>query len=195
MNKFTTITSKVFLLEEQRVDTDQIIPARFLKSTVREDYSKWLFYDWRFDREGTMLPSPFNDPAFKKSKILVAGKDFGIGSSREHAVWALHDFGFRVIVSTSFGDIFYENALKNGLLVVRIQSSEIDEINALVISDPNVSITVDLRKQWIILPEDKIIEFTIHPFSRLCLLKGFDDISYIRSKQKEITRYETRQTK
>lgn len=188
--KFTKITSPALPLLEENVDTDAIIPARFLKATTREGFGDNLFRDWRYDENNNELPSIFNDEFYKKAHIMLTKRDFGIGSSREHASWALYDFGIRCVIGTSFGDIFYNNSLKNGLLIVKLRAREVEELFAAVASDKETQITVDLEKQIVSLPDRTGYEFVIEPFRKKCLIEGIDDIGYILSFEDKINVYE-----
>lgn len=200
MNKFTNLKSICISVREENIDTDQIVPARFLKITKREGFGQYLFYDWRFDKFGKPKKSVFNDPAYKKSEVLVAGNNFGCGSSREHAVWALLDFdlpagrqGFKVVVSSSFGDIFYSNALKNGLLPVIISPRELTIMLKILDEKKLAVVGVDLLKQEIKI-EKKVFHFPIDSFRKSCLLKGVDELGYILSFEKKIMKFEKNRT-
>lgn len=188
--KFTKITSHAIPLLEENVDTDAIIPARFLKTTTREGFGDNLFRDWRYDENNNELPSLFNDEFYKQAHIMLTQKDFGIGSSREHAAWAIYDFGIRCVIGTSFGDIFYNNSLKNGLLIVKLKPKEIEELFAAVAKEKETQITVDLERQIVSLPDQTGYEFVIEPFRKKCLLEGVDDIGYILSFEDKISKFE-----
>ncbi len=191
MEKFNELKSSVVPLPNQDIDTDQIIPARFLKSTSREGFGKNLFRDWRFDSEGNQKKDfVLNDPLFSGS-ILVAGKNFGCGSSREHAAWALYDYGFRAIVSSYFADIFTGNALNNGLLPVQVSDDFLKEIFNKIEKDSNAEIYIDLKEQLIsVVSTDLKEEFEINAYKKTCLLNGYDDIDYLISKKKAIEQFE-----
>ncbi len=190
MKKFSQITSIVLPLNKENVDTDQIIPARFLKATQRVSFADMLFFNWRYDKEGKPYKdNPFNQPFYQKAKILLVGQDFGIGSSREHAVWALYDWGIRVILGTTFGDIFYQNSFKNGLLIIKLTKEEIKKIFDKVSQKPDLQVSVDLRKR-IITVADQTFSFTINPFFQKCLLNGIDEIGYILAQNSLIKKFE-----
>lgn len=191
MNKFTKITSIVIPLEIEDVDTDQIIPARFLKAVNREEFGAKLFYNWRYDEMGKPKKDfLFNQPFYKKAQILLVGKNFGIGSSREHAVWALVDWGIRVIIGSSFGDIFYQNSLKNGLLIIKLRPDEVEQIFNLIKSFPKQKITIDLINQQVIYKKGEFFNFEIDPYRKKCLTEGIDDLGYLLAKETEIKRFE-----
>ncbi len=192
MNPFKKLTSSAIPLPVENIDTDQIIPARFLKATSREGFGDNLFRDWRYlDGESPNPEFILNDAAYK-GDILVAGKNFGCGSSREHAAWALYDYGFRVVVSSFFADIFKSNALNNGLLPIQVTDQELDEILAAIQDDHSARFTVDLEAQHFTLHHTgKSIHFEINPYKKTCLLQGLDDISYILNKQHLIENYES----
>lgn len=189
---FKHTESTVVPIRTENIDTDQIIPARFLKATTREGFGENLFRDWRYDSNNQPIAGfPLNNPQFKGT-VLVAGKNFGCGSSREHAAWAISDFGFDVVVSSFFADIFKGNALNNGLLPVQVSEEYLQEIFNEVDRDPNVRIIVDLENQTISLPSTGRKEnFEINPYKKACLLNGYDDIDYILSKKSAIELYES----
>ena len=191
IEKFTTLESTCVPLPMENIDTDQIIPARFLKATKREGFGDNLFRDWRYDKDGKPIKDfALNDPGYS-GKILVAGKNFGSGSSREHAAWAIYDYGFRVVVSSYFADIFKNNALNNGLLPVQVSEDFLAKIIVSVTYAPLAKLRVDLEKQEItllILHETE--SFEINKYKKECLLKGYDDIDYLLSIKDEITVYE-----
>lgn len=191
MDKFNTITSKVVPLPIENVDTDQIIPARFLKATSKEGFGDNLFRDWRFDSNGEPIKSfVLNDPAYS-GDILVAGKNFGSGSSREHAAWAIAGYGFKVVVSSFFADIFKNNAMNNFVLPVVVSDEFLAEIFEAVVKDPNVTLTVNLETQTVTNDATgKSEHFDINPYKRECFLNGFDDIDYLLSKKELIERFE-----
>jgi 3-isopropylmalate/(R)-2-methylmalate dehydratase small subunit len=193
MEKINIIESKAIPLEIENIDTDQIIPARFLKATSREGFGENLFRDWRFDDKG--MPKPgfiLNDPE-RNGKILVAGKNFGSGSSREHAAWALYDFGFRAVVSSFFADIFANNALNNGLLIVQVPDEFLKQIFRILNDDPETLIRIDLINQEISIPgADLKSGFPINSFKKRCLMEGIDDIDYLLSIRQEILDFEKR---
>jgi 3-isopropylmalate/(R)-2-methylmalate dehydratase small subunit len=176
----------------ENIDTDQIIPARFLKATSREGFGKNLFRDWRYEHDDEAQPKkdfPLNDPRWKGS-ILVAGKNFGCGSSREHAAWAIKDHGFEVVVSSFFADIFRNNALNNFLLPVQVSEEFLQRIFAEVEKDPSTELQVDLEAQRISLPTGDGEDFAIDPYKKTCLMNGFDDIDYLISIMPDIEAYE-----
>lgn len=196
MQAFTTITSTAVPLNAENVDTDQIIPARFLKATSREGFGKNLFRDWRYENDNESRPRKdfiLNDPAFH-GRILVGAKNFGCGSSREHAAWAIKDYGFDVVVSSFFADIFKNNALNNFLLPVTVSESFLSEIFKAVESDPSTSVTVDLAAQTITLDKKNgpalSEKFDINHYKKTCLLNGYDDIDYLLNMKEEIAAYE-----
>ena len=191
MNPIRTITSTVVPLLVNDIDTDQIIPARFLKVIDKLGLGANLFCDWRYLADGTPDPSfILNQSSAQNSQILLAGDNFGCGSSREHAPWALTDFGFRVILSTSFADIFYNNSLKNGLLPVVIPAEKSNQLVDWLKNDPNAQVTVDLESQSVLFPFGEKVEFPIDSFSRHCLLKGVDELGYLLSFSDQIVSFE-----
>jgi len=191
MEKFTSISSRAVPLQDENVDTDQIIPARFLKATSREGFGENLFRDWRYDE--TNRPKEdfvLNRKEFSGS-ILLAGKNFGSGSSREHAAWALVDYGFRVVVSSFFADIFKNNALNNGLLPVQVSDEFLAMLIGKVQKDPAEKIEVDLDKQSIcLLSSGEEESFDINPYKKQCLQNGYDDIEYLVSILDKVSQYE-----
>lgn len=193
--KFQNITSTAVPLPIENVDTDQIIPARFLKATTREGFGENLFRDWRFDAKGAPREDfVLNDPRWSGS-ILLAGKNFGSGSSREHAAWALFDYGFRVVVSSFFADIFKNNALNNSLLPVQVSETFLARLLEAVKTDPGSLISVDLGAQTIALRNTADQEnFEINPYKKQCLLNGYDDIDFLLSIAPEIEDFENKLT-
>lgn len=191
MEKFTTLTSTVVPLPIENVDTDQIIPARFLKATSKDGFGDNLFRDWRYDSNNQPIPGfVLNDPTYSGS-ILVAGKNFGSGSSREHAAWAVAGYGFRVVVSSFFADIFKNNSLNNGVLPVVVTEDFLAGIFAAVKSNASVTLTVDLEKQTITNNASGAVEsFQINSYKKNCLLQGFDDIDYLLSNKDKIEGWE-----
>ena len=189
--KFQTIESTAVPLPIENVDTDQIIPARFLKATTRDGFGENLFRDWRFDKSGAPKADfVLNNPTFSGT-ILVAGKNFGSGSSREHAAWAIHDYGFKVVVSSFFADIFKNNALNNGLLPVQVTETFLSTLLSRIEKEPGTIIRVDLENQLIQLPaEGKSESFDINPYKKECLLKGYDDIDYLLNLKEKIAEFE-----
>jgi 3-isopropylmalate/(R)-2-methylmalate dehydratase small subunit len=192
MESFTDLTSRVVALRTENIDTDQIIPARFLKTTSKAGLGRNLFVDWRYLPDGEIDRSfPLNAPRAKGVQILLAGDNFGCGSSREHAPWALMDFGLRAVVSTSFGDIFRQNALKNGLLPVVVDRETHRQLFSLVEEDPEMEITIDLAEQMLILPDGRKAVFPIDSFSKVCLLEGIDQLGYLIKQNRFISAYES----
>jgi 3-isopropylmalate/(R)-2-methylmalate dehydratase small subunit len=187
MQPFTTLTSRTVVLPATNIDTDQIIPARFLTTTTRSGLGANLFADWRYDPSGAPRPDfVLNRPESAGCRILVAGRNFGCGSSREHAPWALIDHGFRAVVSTEIADIFRNNSLKNGLLPVIVDET----VSAWLLAHPGVELTVDLAAGTLALPTGVTASFRIDAFARHCLLNGVDELGYLLSRGKEITDYE-----
>jgi 3-isopropylmalate/(R)-2-methylmalate dehydratase small subunit len=194
MATFTTLTSRVVPLLVDNIDTDQIIPARFLKVTDKNGLGEQLFCDWRYNADGSPKADfVLNQPQHRNAQILFAGDNFGCGSSREHAPWALTAFGFRAVVSTSFADIFRNNALKNGLLPVVVTSGEHRQLGSEIQNTPDAPVTINLDEQQIVFPSGASARFPIDPFSKFCLLKGVDELEYLLRFSKEIERYETSQ--
>jgi 3-isopropylmalate/(R)-2-methylmalate dehydratase small subunit len=192
MERFSVHSGIVAVLDRDNVDTDQIIPKQFLKRIERTGYGDVLFFDWRFDAEGKPnLAFSLNAPQYAGASILLAGKNFGCGSSREHAVWALRDYGFRVVIAPSFADIFANNCVKNGVLTVALRPSEV-----VALKDRDAAgrfhLTVDLQKQEVWSPEGFSARFEIDPFRRTCLLEGLDEIGMTLTHEKEIAAYERR---
>jgi len=191
MEPFTSLTSRVIPLPLNNIDTDQIIPARYLKVTDKAGLVEGLFTEWRYKPDGQLDPEfPLNRPEFHRAQILLTGDNFGCGSSREHAPWALVGWGIRVVISTSFADIFRNNALKNGLLPVVVDFDTQQKIFELVESDPHVLVTIDLANQAMSLPDGTQVEFPIDPFSKTCLLEGVDQLGYLLKREAQITEYE-----
>jgi 3-isopropylmalate/(R)-2-methylmalate dehydratase small subunit len=184
MEKFTTISSSVVPLARRDVDTDMIIPAQFLTSIANNGFADALFRRLR-DQEADF---PLRDPRYRESKVLIAQSNFGCGSSREHAVWALRDWGFRVIIAESFADIFAGNSAKNGLLLVTLPAAEIEALLNRAQQD-QATVTVDLGNQTVTLTDGRSLPFTYDPFRRHCLLNGLDDLDYILSHQKELDQF------
>lgn len=190
--KFEKLTSTCVPLPIENVDTDQIIPARFLKATTREGFGDNLFADWRYDKEGNPKADfVLNNPRYKGAHILVAGKNFGSGSSREHAAWAIAGYGFRVVVSSFFADIFRNNALNNFVLPVIVSEKFLAELFASINKNPNATVTVDLRQQTITNDETgKSETFEINSYKKNCLLNGYDDIDFLLSNKDKIEAWE-----
>ncbi len=195
MAQFTTLTSRVLLLLVNDIDTDQIIPARFLKATDKNGMGDHLFADWRYEANGTPKQDfPLNAPEAKGAAILLAGDNFGCGSSREHAPWALTAFGFRAVISTSFADIFRNNALKNGLLPIAVDDGMHKRLVEHFRAAPASAMTVDLRAQTFGIAGGPNGTFTIDPFARTCLLNGVDELGYILRFEPQITAFEDRRS-
>ena len=191
MQPFTSITSTVIPLSHNNIDTDQIIPAQYLKVTTKDGLVEGLFSGWRYQSDGQLDPEfPLNRAECQQSQILVAGDNFGCGSSREHAPWALVAWGIRAVVSTSFADIFRNNALKNGLLTVTIDSETHQEINKQVEANPFLQVTINLADQTLTLPDGDSTTFPIDPFSKTCLLEGVDQMGYLLKRKSQILSYE-----
>jgi 3-isopropylmalate/(R)-2-methylmalate dehydratase small subunit len=191
MKPFTNFESRVVPLPINNVDTDQVIPARFLKTTSKEGLDKQLFCDWRYDAEGNPKPDfILNQPRAAGAQILLAGDNFGCGSSREHAPWALTQFGFRAVLSTSFADIFKQNSLKNSLLPIVIPPDVQAELFGAVEADPAATVKIDLANQNLTTPSGRVVEFPIDAFSKHCLLEGVDELGYILGQQGAIEAYE-----
>jgi 3-isopropylmalate/(R)-2-methylmalate dehydratase small subunit len=191
--KLNILESRCVPLPFENVDTDQIIPARFLSATSREGFGENLFRDWRYDKTGTKNPEFILNKPVYSGNILVAGKNFGSGSSREHAVWAIYDYGFRAVVSSFFADIFKNNALNNGLLPVVVPEKFLNNLLDLIQKKPESPVRIDLEKQLItVLPVEASFRFEINAYKKGCLLKGLDDIDYLLSIKDLITSFETR---
>ena len=187
--KFTTLKSTAVPLAIENIDTDQIIPARFLKATTREGFGDNLFRDWRYKSEDTMVSDFVLNKTQFRGKILVAGKNFGCGSSREHAAWALYDYGFRVVVSSFFADIFKNNSLNNGLLPVVVSDTFLKHMLTTIEEKPTTEVIVDLQNQ-IIDVSGNIEPFEINIYKKTCLINGYDDIDYLLSLNKEIKEFD-----
>lgn len=191
MTTFDTLTGQMVAEPTENVDTDQIIPARFLKTISKAGLGQHLFADWRYDDDGAMRPDcVFNMPQASEADILLAGDNFGCGSSREHAPWALMDFGFRAVISTSFADIFRNNALKNGLLPVIVDEETHEQLLSIVAEDPHAEVTIDLASQTLTLPDGRAVIFPIDAFSKTCLLEGIDQLGYLLRQQPLVEAYE-----
>jgi 3-isopropylmalate/(R)-2-methylmalate dehydratase small subunit len=193
MDKFVKLTGVAAPLPEINVDTDRIIPARFLKTIKRTGLGKNLFNDIRYNADGTEKPDfVLNKPQYRKAQILVAGENFGCGSSREHAPWALLDFGIRCVIAPTFADIFYNNSFKNGILLIKLAQPDVDKLMSDADKGQNARIAVDLEKQEITRPDGEVIRFDIDPHRKHCLLNGLDDIGLTLQKKKKIDDYETK---
>lgn len=191
MEKFKTITSTYVPLPLENVDTDQIIPARFLKATTREGFGDNLFADWRYDKEGNPIASFVLNDSTYSGEILVAGQNFGSGSSREHAAWAIAGYGFKIVISSFFADIFKGNALNNGVLPVVVSKEFLADLFAEIKADPSTSVTVNLEDQVITDNKSgKKETFQINSYKKNCMLEGFDDIDYLLSNKNKIVAWE-----
>jgi len=187
MIKFTAFESKLVPLPIDNIDTDQIIPARFLKTISKDGLGDQLFFDWRYDAEGKPKPDfILNTPEAKAAQILLAGDNFGCGSSREHAPWALTQYGFRAVISTSFADIFKQNSLKNSLLPIVVPR----DIHAELFANPDALVKVDLAAKTVTLPSGRAVEFPVDSFARHCLLEGIDELGYILKQESAIAAFE-----
>jgi len=191
MKRFTKLTSAVVPLNIENIDTDQIIPARFLKATTREGFGDNLFRDWRYENDNSPKPEfVLNNPTYS-GQILVAGKNFGCGSSREHAAWAIQDAGFDVVISSFFADIFKGNALNNGLLPIQVSEDFLAQIFKAVAADHQTAVEVDLEKQTVtILATNAVESFEINPYKKSCLINGYDDIDFILNQKNLIETFE-----
>ena len=189
--KFEILESTCVPLALENVDTDQIIPARFLSATSREGFGDNLFRDWRYQKTGEVNPGfVLNNPRYS-GKVLVTGKNFGSGSSREHAVWAIYDYGFRAVISNFFADIFMNNSLNNGLLPIVISEELLKKLHELIGNDPSTRVKIDLEKQTLtILPTGDTVNFAINPYKKECLLKGLDDIDFLLAMKDSIINFE-----
>lgn len=195
IEKFNILESTCVPLPIENIDTDQIIPARFLKATSREGFGDNLFRDWRYDKNNRPVPGfVLNDPTYSGS-ILVAGKNFGSGSSREHAAWAIYDYGFRVVISSFFADIFKNNSLNNGILPVQVSESFLAKLFDAIAANPETVVKVDLPNQEVTITNTGDQEkFEINAYKKECLMNGFDDIDFLLSMKDKITEYEQKRT-
>jgi 3-isopropylmalate/(R)-2-methylmalate dehydratase small subunit len=192
MPLFTTLSSRLVVLPVDNIDTDQIIPARYLKVTDKAGLGEGLFSDWRYRPDGSPRPEfALNQPENYGSQILLAGDNFGCGSSREHAPWALVGYGFRAIISTSFADIFRNNALKNGLLPICVDAGTHARLMRFAENTPTLELTVDLAAQTLTLPDGEVVIFPVDSFAKKCLLNGVDELGYLLSFSDKITAYES----
>ncbi len=191
IDKFIKLESSCVPLPVENVDTDQIIPARFLKATSRDGFGDNLFRDWRYNKDGSLIKDfVLNNPGYQ-GEILVAGKNFGSGSSREHAAWAIVGYGFKVVISSFFADIFKNNALNNGLLPVQVSESFLKHLFSAIEKDPSTKVEVDLEQQKVSLPATgEQYTFEINPYKKSCLLNGYDDIDFLLSKKDKILAFE-----
>jgi 3-isopropylmalate/(R)-2-methylmalate dehydratase small subunit len=193
MKPFTNFESRVVPMPMNNIDTDQIIPARFLKTTSKQGLDRQLFNDWRYDAQGNPKPDfILNQPRGQNAQILLAGDNFGCGSSREHAPWALTQFGFRAVISTSFADIFKQNSLKNSLLPIVVPADVQAELFAALEADPNATVKIDLPAQILTTPSGRKVEFPVDSFSKHCLVEGVDELGYILSRESEIVAFEAK---
>jgi len=190
---FTVFTSRVVPLPAENVDTDQVVPARYLKVIDKAGLAEALFRDWRFNEDGSLKDPPFviDRPGMAGRRILLVGGNFGSGSSREHAPWALAAWGIRAILSTSYADIFRTNSLKNGVLPIVVDRTTHARLFELVANDPDAELTVDLVEQAVLLPDRSAIEFDIDPFAKRMILTGTDELGYLLSKEAEISAWES----
>jgi 3-isopropylmalate/(R)-2-methylmalate dehydratase small subunit len=189
MEPIKTIRSRTAVLPLANIDTDQIIPARFLRATTREGFGKHLFSEWRYDADGNPRPDfVLNKPEAQGCSILVAGRNFGCGSSREHAPWALTDFGINAVISTEFADIFRNNSLKNGLVPVLVD----DATAQWLLENPGIELTIDLETSTLSMPNGKSVKFPLEPFARYCLMNGVDELGFLLSRNAEISAYESK---
>lgn len=193
MEPITTFTATCIALPIENIDTDQIIPARYLKTTDKAGLGDALFADWRYDSQGRPNADfPLNRPEAAGAQILIAGHNFGCGSSREHAPWALQGYGFRAVISTYFADIFRNNALKVGLLPIVVDGETHHQLLSMVEEDPTTPVTIDLESQQVRLPDGQAITFPIDPFAKYCLLNGVDQLGFLLSQEEAIAAYESR---
>jgi len=193
MAQFTSLTSRVVVMPVNDVDTDQIIPARFLKATDKKGMGDHLFADWRYTADGSPKPDfVLNKPESQGCQILLAGDNFGCGSSREHAPWALTGFGFHAVISTSFADIFRSNSLKNGLLPIVVDAKTHQDLFEMLEEIPAAELSVDLASQTVSLPDGRKVTFPIDGFAKTCLLNGVDELGYILGFEKQISAFEER---
>ena len=195
MTPLAKLTTTAVPLPIEDVDTDQIIPARFLKAVTREGFGENLFRDWRYDKDGQPKPDfVLNNPRYS-GQILVAGANFGCGSSREHAAWAIGDYGFRVVLSSYFADIFRGNALNNGILPLVVTPEVLDEVLRTIEADPNAQFTVDVEAQTLTNEStQRITSFELDPYKKTCLINGYDDIDYLLSQREAIETFERKRT-
>ena len=195
MEPYRQETGKVATLDRANVDTDQIIPKQFLKRIERSGFGQFLFYDWRFLEDGSLDPRfELNQSRFRGAKVLLTGSNFGCGSSREHAPWALLDYGFRTIIASSFADIFYNNCFKNGMLPIRLPQQQVRDLFRRVSEDPDYTLAVDLESCTLRDGKGLNLEFPVEPFRRHCLLEGLDEIGLTLRHEEKISRYEAAQS-
>jgi 3-isopropylmalate/(R)-2-methylmalate dehydratase small subunit len=192
MEPLKPFTATFVAIPTDNIDTDQIIPARFLKTTNKQGLGESLFSDWRYDSNGQPKPEfPLNQPDHKSAQILLAGHNFGCGSSREHAPWALQGYGFKAVISTYFADIFKGNSLKNGLLPIQVDHETHQQLLSIAQEDPTSQISIDLEKQTLTLPDGRAVKFPIDGFARECLLKGVDQLGYLLDLNTNVEAYES----
>ena len=191
MQPFTQLTTTALPLRAENVDTDQIIPARYLTAVTKEGMGDGLFSWWRYNADGSPRQDfVLNQPEYKGAEVLIAGRNFGTGSSREHAVWALTQYGFRAVITPGFADIFYNNSLKNGLLPIALPEETVNMLLDLVEEEPETKIGIDLENQTVTLPDGQQMSFEIDPFRKECLLRGLDDLGYLLDKNEKIAAFE-----
>ncbi len=198
MEKFTKLTTTAVPLPIENIDTDQIIPARFLKATDKKGFGDNVFRDWRYNKGGDLDPSfPLNQKQYQGAQVLVAGDNFGCGSSREHAAWAIVGYGFKVVISSFFADIFKGNALNNGLLPIQVSPEYLSQLTAGIQENPELPITIDLENQVIEMAEvytepsrSTKAEFDLDPYKKVCMINGYDDIDFLLSKKEAIETFE-----
>ncbi len=191
MQPFTTLTSHMVAIPTENIDTDQIIPAQFLKTISKKGLGKNLFHHWRYLEDGSPKPDfPLNQPEAQGAKILLAGDNFGCGSSREHAPWSLMDFGFTAVISTGFADIFRNNSLKNGLLPIIVDDATHEQLLSLAAEDPDTQVSVDLANQTLTLPDGRSVQFPIDNFSKTCMLEGLDQLGYLLKQADVVAEFE-----
>ncbi len=191
MQPFTQLTTTALPMRRENVDTDQIIPARYLTAVTKAGMGDGLFSWWRYGRDGKPNPDfELNKPEYSGSQVLIAGRNFGSGSSREHAVWALTEYGFRAVIAPGFADIFYNNSLKNGLLPIALPEETVNMLWDLIEEEPTTTISIDLENQTVTLPDGQQMGFAIDDFRKTCLLDGLDDMGYLLAKDEGISAYE-----
>lgn len=191
MQPFTQLTTTALPLRAENVDTDQIIPARYLTAVTKEGMGDGLFSWWRYNADGSPRQDfVLNQPEYKGAEVLIAGRNFGTGSSREHAVWALTQYGLRAVITPGFADIFYNNSLKNGLLPIALPEETVNMLLDLVEEEPETKIGIDLENQTVTLPDGQQMSFEIDPFRKECLLRGLDDLGYLLDKNEKIAAFE-----
>ncbi len=189
MEVFKKLTSKPIILPSKDIDTDQIIPARFLTVVSKAGLGKNLFYDWRYPKDGSLKrDSIFNQIDPTQHRIIVAGNNFGCGSSREHAPWALYDYGVRVVISTQIADIFKNNALKNGVLPIVVD----EKTHSILMSDSQASLSIDLEHNELTLANGEVVSFDVEPFARLCMLQGVDQLGFLLNQKEAVQKYEAK---